>query len=331
MLSEGCPQRGVVALLLARSGALREVEASLAHNLVAEVVEREDVDFGNVREPSTKMLGQERVEAENEDPEPLRHQPPRLLRGKERLSRAGAARDRHAGLPREKVEDAVLLFGQPEQLALLLDEFESERRAEIERVRKDVLDVVKAIPEWRFLVFSPPVGEDPVKPFLQGPEIRPVEQNLARCVRPEPGGIGTGVREGDAVADVEAIVVDSLRSLEELPEREGRSPRLVERVLDLEGAFATRARPRALGSFVSDRSALHLDDQETVLPVRHDEVCFALARAALPSRRQPRDVVKGDEVVRDVILEVFEQPDLGRALDAVARRVGDHSGHRLPT
>ena len=59
------------------------------------------------------MLRQERVEAENEDAEPLCREPRAFSAARKVFPEPAQPAIATRGLPREQVEDAVLLLGEP--------------------------------------------------------------------------------------------------------------------------------------------------------------------------------------------------------------------------
>src|SRR3990170_8575909 len=111
----------------------------------AELVERAGIDPGHIGESAAEVLPEHAVEAEDDHPEPLRGEPARLLRRKERLARTGATGDRRTRLAGQRIEDSILALGQTQQLALLLGQLDRERRPQLEGVCEHLLERTDAV------------------------------------------------------------------------------------------------------------------------------------------------------------------------------------------
>lgn len=89
------------------------------------------MDAGGVGEGRAEVVGEGAVEAGEQDPEPLGRQAAGLLRGEERLARAGRPGHRHPPVPGQHVEQAELLVRQAEDLPVGLGHVEGERVADL--------------------------------------------------------------------------------------------------------------------------------------------------------------------------------------------------------
>jgi hypothetical protein len=107
-------------------------------------------------------------------------------------------------VPGEHVEDGVLLLGQFHERALCFRELEDERRPQLERVRKHILESLHTVGAERRVV-GLPVPKDRRDAVVEPRQVAVVENDLAWDIRAKPSHVHTRIGERDRMPDRDPV------------------------------------------------------------------------------------------------------------------------------
>ena len=302
----------------------RQLDPGLLRQPDTELVERRDVDPGDVADGGAEMVTEPAVEAREQRPMPGRRE---LLGNRDGEQRLAASRRTDHGRPapmEHEREHPRLIRGELDDLLVFLVEPQLERRtdldAEPERHR-DGLHPLRAEPSPR----THPGPHHQRNAFGEPREVVAIDHDLGGRARMRRGRVRpVGERHAEPVARLPPF--PARLALEDPNERVHRALRLVERVL------VEHVRPRVAGlgpalrgRVEGDPAALHLEREQPELGVRDHEVGLPFV-AAGPPADHPVDGVVDHELVAELLEEAFVQTAFGRAVGG-EHRERHHPGH----